>query len=154
MKPGRAPKPTRLRLLNGAQHSKLNQHEPTPRPGPMICPDTSDEPVRAIFDELAAELTDMGINAACDRHALYTLAVAHVVHDRAAAIVARTDVLIAGRSSTDKDRVVRNPALTVMAQQARTIRAMSAEFGLTPSARTRVDVRKAYEDIDNPFATG
>ena len=111
--------------------------------------------MQLVFAELAHELTELGINATADSRALFVLATAHVLHDRAAALIAKTDVMIAGRSSADGARVVRNPATTIVAQQARVIRQLSSEFGLTPSARTRIDVERGYSDDElNPFAWG
>jgi P27 family predicted phage terminase small subunit len=50
--------------------------------------------------------------------------------------------------------LVRNPALAIQRDAAFTVRTFAQEFGLTPSARSRVAGSTAEQDeSDNPFAS-
>lgn len=141
--------PTRLRLLHGAPTSKTNQREPVPRDGTMIPPDELSDDVRAIWDFTVAELEHMKIAAPSDRDALVAYCEAVDKHRKASALLARSPILIQGLHGV----LVRNPALQVQRDNAHLIRQLSQEFGLTPSARARIDSERiAASDEDNPFA--
>lgn len=150
MTPGPAPTPTRLRLLTEHERDRRLAREPIPRPGDVDCPDDRDPEVVEVFSELTKQLADMQISAPSDRHLLYVLATAIVVNRRAARLVLEAGVLIKGRNHAD--RVVKNPAYSVMQRSAATVRSLSVEFGLSPSARSRIDVSAPFDDEDNPFA--
>lgn len=148
---GRPPKPTALRIIEGDRHTeRFNHHEPIPRPARPECPDEVSDPVREIWDYTVGELDAMGIAHACDRDTLLCYCEAVVAHRRASAIVAKSGVVMKGLHGG----VVRNPALIVQRDSAALIRAFAQEFGLTPSARTRIESKDgaARGDDTNPFA--
>jgi P27 family predicted phage terminase small subunit len=146
---GRRPRPTRLRLLDGARPSKTNQHEPVPRPGVLEAPESMSDDVRFIWDFTVAQLVHMGIDAPSDRDALVAYCEAVDKHRKASILLARSPLMIVGQ----KGNLVRNPALMVQRDAAHLIRQFAQEFGLTPSARTRIDAeRQNTHDVDNPFA--
>jgi P27 family predicted phage terminase small subunit len=147
---GPAPKPTKLRLLEGTHLERVNLREPIaptelPEPPEDISPD-----VLKVWDYTVAQLSHMGIVSTADRDALFCYCQAVVSHRQASAILARTPVLIKGALGG----MVRNPALAVARDSAYTIRQFAQEFGLTPSARTRVESARAGDsgEADNPFA--
>ncbi|MFC0546921.1 phage terminase small subunit P27 family [Kutzneria chonburiensis] len=144
---GPAPKPTALRLIEGDRADRINPAEPIPRGLPPVCPDGVSDDVRAIWDYTVAELDAMGTAAAADRDALLCYCEAVVSHRRASAVLANSAVLVKGIHGG----MVRNPALQIQRDSAGIIRAFAQEFGLTPSARTRIEVKGASDD-GNPFA--
>lgn len=146
---GPAPKPAKLRLIEGARPDKVNQNEPVARDALPEPPDELTPEAREIWDYTIRELDFMGIVAAVDRDSLVCYCEAVVNHRKATALVAKGDILIKGFSG----QPVRNPALAVQRDSAQTIRAFAQEFGLTPSARTRIEVRGDDNAADdNPFA--
>lgn len=148
--PGPPPTPTRLRLLHGAQASKLNQHEPKPRVGELEAPDGMSADVLAIWEYTVRELVAMGIDAPADRDSLAAYCEAVDKHRKSSALLARSPLLVQGQ----KGNLVRNPLLIVQRDAALLIRGFAQEFGLTPSARTRIDTeRQEADDADNPFAS-
>lgn len=147
-KRGPAPTPTNLRLLNGARERDVNHNEPQPRIGKMEPPPGMAPEVRAIFLWAADELAHMGIDSPADRDALAAYACAVENHRQASALLARSPVLVKGAHGN----LVRNPALIVQRDAAHQIRAFAQEFGLTPSARARIDRRDEEGEADNPFA--
>lgn len=148
---GVPPKPAALRLMQGARPSKVNQAEPIPRSGRIVAPDHVSDYVREVFDFVVAELEHMKIGAPVDVHALVCYAEAVDKHRKASMELAETGtVLVKGLHGT----MVRHPALAVQRDAANQIRQLAQEFGLTPSARARIDTSasRADDDADNPFA--
>lgn len=148
---GPPPRPAKLRLVEGARRDRVNQHEPIPNADLARCPDEASGEVREIWDYTLAELDHMGLASAADRDALLCYCEAVVAHRKASVLLAKSDVLIKGIHGNP----VRNPALQVQRDAAQVIRAFAQEFGLTPSARARIEVKgEEHDAADNPFASG
>jgi len=148
---GPPPKPAKLRLVEGARLDRVNQHEPAPSTELPECPDSASAEVREVWDYTVAELDQMGLASAADRDALLCYCEAVVAHRKASVLLAKSDVLIKGIHGNP----VRNPALQVQRDAAQVIRAFAQEFGLTPSARARIEVKgEEHDSSENPFASG
>lgn len=147
-KRGPAPKPTNLRLLEGARTRDVNQHEPIARTGEIEPPADMSDDVRSIFEYVVAELEHMGIASPADRDSIVCYCEAVDKHRKASAVLARSAILIKGLHGN----MVRNPALIVQRDAAQVIRQFAQEFGLTPSARARIDNERRDDESDNPFA--
>lgn len=148
-KRGPAPKPAHLRLLDGARPAEVNKNEPVARADKMEPPPTLSDDQRAIFEWVVAELEFMGIAATPDRDALAAYCVAVDTHRKASAVLARSGLMVKRKSTGD---LVRNPLLIVQRDAAQQIRQFAQEFGLTPSARARINTERLENDADNPFA--
>lgn len=150
-KRGPAPKPTRLRLIDGDKKSRFNTDEPVARQGTLEPPGDMSLEVRAVWDRVAAELEAMQLAAPADVDSLRCYCEAVVDHEHASAVVAASNVVIRGINGG----LVRNPAVVVQLQAAETIRKFAQEFGLTPSGRTRIRVEeatgRAYDSETNPY---
>lgn len=144
---GPAKRPAKLRLIDGARPSEVNQREPIPMQRLPEPPDDLAPEVREVWDRLVVELDAMGIASSADRDSLVCLCEAVIVHRRASELLAGTDVLMTGVMGTR----VRNPALQIQRDAAATIRAFSRDFGLSPSARAGIETNPADQG-DNPFA--
>jgi P27 family predicted phage terminase small subunit len=148
-RPGRAPKPTALKLIEGSRKDRINQREPIPRGLPPAPPPELAADVRQIWDYTVRELDVMGILFAADRDSLVCYCEAVVAHRKASALLARSSVLVKGLHGT----LVRNPALQIQRDAAAVVRAFAQEFGLTPSARSRIEGKDASDGAeDNPFS--
>jgi P27 family predicted phage terminase small subunit len=146
---GPAPKPASLRLLDGARTRDINANAPVARDGKIETPDFLSDDVRVIFEHTVAELEYMGIAAPSDRDVLIAYCEAVDKHRKASALLARSPVLVKGMHGN----LVRNPALQVQRDAAHLIRQLAQEFGLTPSARARIDSSRDDSDEANPFAS-
>jgi P27 family predicted phage terminase small subunit len=146
-----SPKPRVLKLLHGDRKDRINDNEPIPRDVLPVCPDDASDETRAIWDYTLKELIAMRTAAAPDRDALYAYCCAVVTHRNAVHLVDQTGLLMKGTSGIP----VKNPAVAMARDAAYTIRLFAHEFGLTPSARTRIEVdrRATSAAIDNPFAS-
>lgn len=148
-KRGPAPKPAKLRLLEGAPEGRVNQHEPQASTELPVAPDWVSPAVREVFDFTVGELDAMGIASGTDRDALVVFCQAVVTHRLACEKLARSDILIKSMYG----QPIRNPAIMIQRDAGQTIRAFAQEFGLTPSARARIEVRSEQTaEHDNPFA--
>lgn len=148
-KRGPAPKPTALRLIEGDREDRINRNEPIPRSGEVIPPDDLPADVREVWDYTLAELEHMGIAAPSDRDTLLCYCWAVRTHRHATRVLAESSILV---KSPKTGAWVRNPALIELGKAAADIRAFAQEFGLTPSARSRIQGRGEDADSDNPFA--
>jgi P27 family predicted phage terminase small subunit len=145
---GPAPKPASLRLLNGARERDVSTTEPVARSGEIVPPVDMSDDVREIFDYTVAELEFMKIASPADRDALVAYCEAVDKHRKASALLARSPVLVKGMHGN----LVRNPAIQIQRDAAHLIRQLAQEFGLTPSARARIDRDRDDDDGANPFA--
>lgn len=146
---GRIPKPTALKLIEGTYRADRGAaNEPVPRSVPMECPVDTSPVVKAIWNATVTELQAMKTAYASDADALMCYCEAVAIHRRASALIAKSDVLIKGLNG----HPVRNPALVVQKNAAGIIRGFAQEFGLTPSARTRIEVKGTDDGADDIFA--
>ena len=147
-------KPTNLKLLTGtARTHRLNPHEPQPdvtRPNP---PEHLTEAALTEWDRIVGELVALGILTDLDRGALAAYCQAYGRWSAAETALARmaardtvTDGLIV---KTRSGNLIQNPLVGAANKAMADMVRYAAEFGLTPSARTRVAGMSAAEP--NPF---
>ncbi len=128
------PKPTKLKILEGNPGKRpLPTDEPQPQ-GVPECPASLDAVARAEWHRIAPELIRLGLLTAVDQEtfACYCEAVS---------------MLKAARREM-KRRGVLSPARLVADAMLRQVRALGTEFGLTPSARSRMHVPGAQAEVD------
>ena len=114
--------------------------KPGPPAGTPDCPDWLPKDARAEWERVVPALSKIGLLSEVDQAALasYCLAVANL---RSA-----TEALAASGSTTfttDKGYVGKHPAVTVQREAMQTVLKFAQEFGLTPAARDRLDIKPA-----------
>lgn len=135
---GRKPKPTTLKLLAGNPGKRpLNAREPRPPVEAPACPPHLDEEAQAEWQRMVAELIPLGVLTRIDRAALAAYCQAWSRWVRAEQELAKYGAVLASR---DKKWVGVSPYLTVCQAALKTMQHFLAEFGLTPSSRSRVQV--------------
>ena len=149
---GRKPIPTNLKILHGNPGKRpLNKDEPTPRalgriPSP---PAQLSELAQDQFRRLARQLLDLGLLAKVDVIALATLAASYARWLEAQQMLKDTGLLI-----VKKDGEVRlTPLLRLSIEAQAEVVRLLAEFGLSPSSRSRLHVEKppAQDDFEREF---
>lgn len=146
---GPNPEPTAIRLLKDERHQdRLNHHEPVPVAEMPEPPSEMAAPVAEVWTRAVLALADMGLARGADADVLRCYVEAVWTHQRACAILRQSGVLVQGTSGN----LITNPALRVQRDAATTIRMFAAEFGFSPSARTRIEVGGDPSPEDNPFA--
>jgi P27 family predicted phage terminase small subunit len=136
---GRKPKPTALKLVQGNPGKRaLNTAEPQPQRGIPECPDWLSPLAKEHWIEIAPRLDELGVLTLADGHALALLCETFAEYRKA-----RADVVKHGATywstSEDGSKLKRaNPNVAIASDAAKRYRGLLAEFGLTPSSRTKV----------------
>ena len=150
---GRKPKPTNLKVLHGNPGGrKLPRREPKPKAGipkPPAWIEAGSEAIR-VWDEFAAELDAMQVLTLADRAALAALVSAYVDWREACGEVDREGLTYASACAGGGYLIRPQPAVAIRSDSWKRYKSMLAEFGLSPSARTRVSA--SPHDAVSPLA--
>lgn len=149
---GRKPTPTRLKLLAGtARRDRTNEREPEPDRGIPKCPAHFKDRPRDAWKHLAPLLDRMGVLTTADGTALELLCDAYADYRDA-----REVIRVAGATyttTTQQGDTMYRPRPEVAMRDTAWAKAakMLVEFGLTPSARSRVSTVEEREDDEERF---
>lgn len=138
--PGPPRKPTHLKILEGNPgHQKINKAEPKPSPVAPPCPAWLTTQAKHIWAGLAPKLESMGLLTTIDgeQFATYCQTIARWQQVEAAISAQET---VTGEIDKGLVRI----SLGYLAQ----VRALGAEFGLTPSSRSRVTMPEKTAVVD------
>lgn len=138
---GRKPKPTALKLLDGTRKDRVNASEPAAPAGLPEPPAHLDAAALAEWHRFAPILSGMGVLSPADGPALAVYCVAF-----SRWVEACNDLAENGYTIRSQRGWKTNPAVAVAAQCEATITRVLAEFGCTPSARSRVKAAEAQRD--------
>lgn len=160
---GRKPTPSHLKLVHGNRGKRpLNQAEPTPVRERPSAPAHISDMAREVWGQAVLILDEMGVLTRADVFAVEVLCEALADHRaagetvRACAATARSAVAEGKESDFTPDgryyRTINqaggvmwraHPATALRADADRRVRSWCAEFGLTPSARSRIETGQA-----------
>jgi P27 family predicted phage terminase small subunit len=160
-KRGPPPKPTALKKAQGTyRKSRAPKNEIQPPPGDPGCPPYLDEIGRGEWNRIVPELEKLGVLSVVDRATLegycsnYSLARQYqkIAEDKP---IVSTPVYTKGGELEHIEKP--NPAASEARKHWALVKQFAAEFGLTPSARTRVgkpagDGRGAADDSKDAVA--
>lgn len=145
--PGPAPAPTKLKELRGNPGKRvLNANEPQPRVAKVTCPRWLPLVAKREWRRVAPELVRLGLLTVADRAALAAYCEAW-----AEAIMAHETLQRDGYTfTTAKGYTGVHPMVAIKNKALLRMRAFASEFGLTPSARSRLSVEppKAADPFD------
>lgn len=136
---GRKPLPTKVHELNG-NPSKLRldkRNEPQPRVGDIFCPDWLDEEARKVWERNAPELIRLGTLTIIDQDAFAAYCQVYSRWKRAERAIQDSF----SYEFTDKDFKTKRadkPEVRIARDAWNQVKAMEAEFGMTPSSRSRI----------------
>lgn len=141
--PGPAPIPTHLKLVRGtARPDRINKKEPKPKLSTPKVPSWLTKDQKVIWKRTASQLKNMGLLFESDQDLLAAYAIAVDNYIKSSKIIELEGLLIEGR----RDGQVTNPAVRVQRDSAQLMRQLGAEFGLTPSSRTRISSEAGESD--------
>lgn len=148
---GRKPKPTHLKLVTGNPGKrKLNESEAKPAPHLPTAPPHLSKEARAEWDRLAEQLYRAGLLSGVDRAALAAYCQAWsrwVQAETAIARMAERDTLTGGLMvKTSNGNAVQNPLVGTANKAMADVMRYAAEFGMTPSARSRISAEGQQDD--------
>ncbi len=138
---GRKPKPSAKKKLEGNPGKRrLNKREPKPQAAGKIPPAEIDELAQRFIAEYLPLIQAMQIFTDADRAALELMSVHYSIAWRAAEVVQREGLMLKNAFGWAK-----HPLLQVLRDNSTAFLRYAAEFGLTPSARSRISVPDAHD---------
>ena len=148
-KRGPAPTPTAILNLRGSWRANANKAEPMPKAGRPECPDWLDESAQAAWEQLAPQLEDMGVLTVIDGQAL-TLLCQTWAKWKEAELAIREHGAVSPIYNADGSLkyMQQSPHVSIARSAADQLAKMFREFGMTPSARTRIEVPERKQDTD------
>ena len=139
---GRKPKPTAVKKLEGNPGCRpLNANEPKPK-GAAVCPDWLEDEAKAEWERISGVLEDMGVLTEAD-----TLAFAGYCQAYARWREAEEYLSKHGSTFTTPSGYVQQvPQVSIAHTNLNIMLKFCTEFGLTPSARSRITAGKMTEE--------
>ncbi len=146
---GPAPQPTVITKLKGNPGKRpLNKHEPKPDIVLPYCPEFLDKDARKEWDRLAPILLRMKVLTEADYIALASLCQAYSTMVKAQVQLNKTGILF----KTPSGYIQQSPLISIVNNCTEKIVTLCREFGLTPSARTRVQAAATEEKPKSGWA--
>lgn len=141
--PGRKPKPTHLKVLEGNPGKRpLPRSEPKPRPVPPKRPAWLTGEGRREWERVVPELSRLGLLTIVDGAAL-----AGYCQSWADYVETTRFLKKRGRTfETPNGYVQQRPEVSIAQKSLQLVRAFCAEFGLTPSSRGRMSLPGEKDD--------
>ena len=146
---GRKPKPTKLKLLEGNPGKRpLNPAEPVPDAALPDAPAHLDEDARAEWARTAEELNRLGLLTQVDRAAFAGYCAAYGRWAQASRALKGEGLTV----ETTNGNVIQNPLVGIANKAMELMLRFAAEFGMTPSSRSRVSVpNTAVDEFEREF---
>lgn len=134
---GRKPKPTAIKELEGNPGKRaLNRKEPKPDKAIPTCPAHLKDVAREEWNRITKEAVDLGIITKLDRAALAICCTAWADYVKACeTLEVEGEVII-----SEKGGAYQNPWMAIKKRSMDQCMKFYAEFGMTPSGRSRVKV--------------
>lgn len=132
---GRKPKPTALKRLEGNLGRRpLNSDEPVVPSGDLKCPRWLLPAAKVEWKRLVGPLTEMGILTQADMAVFAAYCQAYARWKEAEEFITEHGSTF----ETPNGYIQQRPQVSIAANQKRDMLSFCAEFGLTPSARSRI----------------
>lgn len=142
--PGRKPKPTRLKVIEGNRGKRpIKKDEPKPPPAAPTPPSWLGREAKAEWRRVVPELDRLGMISLIDRAALVAYCETWETYVAAVRAARKDGVLVQGERG-----MVKNPAQQIARDAGAALRSWCEQFGFTPSARGRMSVPGAGNDGD------
>jgi len=144
---GRKPKPTAVKKLEGNPGKrKLNENEPMPVKGMPTCPSWLLPEAKAEWERLANQLSEMGVLTEVDRTAFAAYCQSYARWKEAQSHIDESG------STYETENGMRRPDpwVSISNTEQRLMMSAASEFGLTPSARSRIMAASGVnkDDVD------
>ena len=138
---GRKPKPTNLKKLQGNPGKRrLNKREPRPRTSGLE-PSAVGTREIAFHDAVAPLLREANLLTDADLPAFEMMTIHFAIAQEAA-----NDIRLIGPTTYKNGRGKKRPILQVFRDNSAAFRAYAAEFGMTPSSRSRINIPETPDE--------
>lgn len=138
MKPGTKPTPTALKQLRGNPGRRALPDSEPEAPGRPICPSFLSDYAKTEWRYIVPQLEEMGVIGKVDRAVLVAYCEAFSTFRQAVEALQREMNGLVIR--THNGNYVQNPWISIKNRAAQDMLKYATEFGMTPSARTRIEV--------------
>ncbi len=134
-----------MKVLSGNPGKRpINQDEPKPRPIAPKCPSWLDKEAKREWKRVAPELERLGLLTVVDGAALAAYCQAYARWKQAEELIKREGMTV----TTDSGYMMPHPAVKIAEKAQQLIKSFCAEFGLTPSSRSRMQVPGVKDEPD------
>lgn len=138
-KRGTKPTPTAMLKLRGSWRGDINKDEPMPEVGKPEMPDYLEGNAKACWEELSEMLLDMGVLTKSDGMALALLCETYSHWRRSQDLLTKYGDVYPIKDDNGKVKYLQQtPYVSIARNFAKQFKDMLCEFGLTPSARSRI----------------
>ena len=141
---GPRPTPSSMLRLRGSWRADLNADEPQPTSGAPAKPEDLEPLASAVWDHMAVELSKMRVLTVADGYALEMLCRTWAKWQDAEQSLAKHGSVFPIRNPDGSLKYLQqSPWVSITRQLSDQLLKMLREFGLTPSARTRISTEPA-----------
>ena len=134
---GRPPKPTAIKVLEGNPGKRpLNKNEPKPKPIAPKCPSWLEPDAKKEWKRLSKELEAMGLLTQVDMAVFAGYCQAYARWKEAEEFISKHGSIL----KTSSGYIQQIPQVSIAQQNLKQIRGFCSELGLTPSARSRLNI--------------
>lgn len=143
---GRKPKPTAVKVLEGNPGKRqLNMFEPKPVKGKLPkCPDWLEDEAKEEWNRLAKNLHNLGILTDLDVQAFASYCQAYARWREAEEFISQHGAIVKTKSGYWQQV----PQVSIAHQNQKMMMQAAAEFGLTPSSRSRIIADQTANEPD------
>mgnify|MGYP000858287196 FL=1 len=154
---GRKPKPTALKVLEGNPGKRpLPQNEPKPKPIAPERPTWLTGEGKKMWDRLAPELERLGLLTAIDGEAFAAACQCWKIYVDCQKYLKKHGLTYTYTNKAGAENEIERPQVKIAQKALDQFRAFCSEFGLTPSSRTRIEVKplEGEEDLMEALLSG
>lgn len=145
---GRKPKPTALKVLEGNPGKRpLNANEPMPEKKAPKCPTWLEPEAKKEWRRMAKVLEELGILTDIDASAFAGYCQAYARWKEAEEFLSKHGTIF----KTPSGYIQQVPQVSIAQTYLKIMKEFCSEFGLTPSARSRIKTDNGHNDINDPM---
>lgn len=145
---GRKPKPTALKVLEGNPGKRpLNKNEPQPEKKAPRCPSWLEPEAKKEWKRMAKTLETIGVLTQVDKAAFAGYCQAYARWKEAEEFLSKHGTIF----KIPSGYIQQVPQVSIAQTYLKVMKDFCSEFGLTPAARTRIQVDSAVGQEDDPM---
>jgi len=145
---GRKPKPTELKILEGNPGKRpINTQEPIPNKKAPRCPAWLEPEAKKEWRRTAKQLEELGILTEVDMAAFAGYCQAYARWKEAEEFISKHGTIV----KTPSGYWQQVPQVSIAQTYLKIMNKFCEQFGLTPSARSRIVADKGQQNLDDPM---
>ena len=145
---GRKPKPTALKMLEGNPGKRpLNDKEPQPEKKAPRCPSWLEPEAKKEWKRMSKTLETIGVLTQVDMTAFAGYCQAYARWKEAEEFLSKHGTIF----KTPSGYIQQVPQVSIAQTYLKVMKDFCSEFGLTPAARTRIQVNTVSIEADDPM---